>query len=113
MNTNEPNSDDQALRKLLKEWRIEAPLPPRFQDSVLRRIERGQAPAVPSLLDAISRWIGTALPRPAVAAVYLAVLLITGGTAGWTQAHHETARVKEDLGQRYVRVLDPYLAPRE
>jgi hypothetical protein len=53
------------------------------------------------------------LPRPALAASYVAILLAIGVTAGWTQARHETARVKGELGQRYIRVLDPYQAPRE
>jgi hypothetical protein len=31
-------------------------------------------------------------------------------TTGWTQARQETARVKGELGDRYIRVLDPYQA---
>ena len=113
MNTNEPGNHDEALHKLLKEWRADAPLPLRFQEAVWRRIERAQAPAAPSVWDVIADWIGTALPRPALAVSYVAILLAIGMTAGWTQARQETARVKGELGNRYIRVLDPYQAPRQ
>ena len=51
--------------------------------------------------------------RPVLAASYVAVLLSIGVTAGWAQARQETARVHDELGQRYVRALDPYQAPRQ
>ena len=107
----EPESDD-ALRKVLKEWRSDAPLPPRFQQRVWQRIERAQTRDVPSVWAVIAHWVGTVLPRPALAVSYVAVLLAIGVTAGWAQARQETGRVKAELGQRYVRVLDPYLTPR-
>src|SRR6266516_2974036 len=68
MKTNEPGNHDEALRKVLKEWRTDASLPPRFQEGVWRRIERAQAPAAPSVWATIAHWIGTVLPRPALAA---------------------------------------------
>jgi len=113
MNINEPDSDDKALRKLLKEWRSEASLPPRFQDSVWRRIERAQAPVSSPLLLAMAHWIGTMLPRPAFAISYIIVLLAGGATFGWAHARQETTQIKDDLSQRYVRVLDPYQTPRQ
>jgi hypothetical protein len=113
MNTHEPGNHDKALGKLLKEWRAEAPLPPRFQEAVWRRIERAQAPAASSLWDVIADWIGAVLPRPALAASYVAILLAIGATAGWTQGRQETTRVKGELGERYIRVLDPYQPPRQ
>jgi len=98
---------------VLKEWRTDATLPPRFHEGVWRRIEWAQAPVAPSVWAVIAQWIGTVLPRPALAASYVAVLVAIGVTVGWAQAHQETARVKDELSQRYVRVLDPYLAPRQ
>ena len=112
MKTNDSSHQDQALHKLLQEWHSDAPLPPRFQENVWHRIERAEAPPSPSIWAVISHWIGTVLPRPALATAYLVVLLAIGATAGWSQARQETARVKDELGQRYVRVLDPYQAPR-
>jgi len=115
MKTNEPGNQYEALRKVLKEWRTDAPLPPRFQETVWRRIENAEsssASASPSAWTVVAHWIGTVLPRPALATAYVAVLLAIGVTAGWAQARQETARVRSDLGDRYVRVLDPYQAPR-
>lgn len=115
MKENEPQHDE-ALRKLLKEWRADACLPPRFQETVWQRIEQAEhlrRPAVPSVWATINHWISTALARPAFAASYVAILLAIGVTAGWAQARQETTHVKDKLGQRYVRALDPYLAPRQ
>ena len=109
---NPESESDDPLRKVLKEWRSDAPLPLRFQEQVWQRIERAQRRAVPSVWSVITHWVGTVLPQPALAASYVAVLLAIGVTAGWAQARQETGRVKAELGQRYVRVLDPYLAPR-
>jgi hypothetical protein len=111
MNTTDPENHDAALRGLLKEWRVETPLPPRFQGEVWRRIERAQGQTVPSIWAVIAHWLGTALARPAAAAAYIAVLLVVGGSVGWTEAQEKTARVKEELGQRYIRVLDPNQTP--
>jgi hypothetical protein len=107
MSTNEPGNQDEALGKLLQEWRADAPLPPHFQQAVWRRIEGAQAPprrpfGLLSRLD----WHGAA--AAGLAASYVAILLALGVTAGWTQARQETARVKGELGERYIRVLDPY-----
>ena len=115
MKTNEPGNHDEALRKVLKEWRTDAALPPGFQEAVWQRIERAEsvpAPNTPSLWTVIAHWIGTVLPRPALATAYVSVLLAVGVTAGWAQARQENARVKGELGERYVRVLDPYQTPR-
>ena len=112
MKTNEPSNHDEALGKVLKEWRTDASLPPRLQEGVWRRIARVQAPAAPPVWAVIAHWIGTVLPRPALATAYVAVLLAVGVTAGWAQARQENARVKGELGERYVRVLDPYQTPR-
>ncbi len=53
----------------------------------------------PSIWDAGARWIGTMLPRPALAVAYVTLLLVIGGTAGWTHAHQTNARVNNELGR--------------
>jgi hypothetical protein len=112
MKPKRPSENPEPVRKVLQEWKVTTPLPPRFQEQVWQRIERAQTRAILSVWTVIAHWVGTVLPRPALAACYVAVLLTIGGTVGWAQARQETARVKVELGQRYVRVLDPYLAPR-
>jgi hypothetical protein len=112
MKINAPNNRDEALRKLLKEWRTETALPPRFQEQVWQRIEGAQAPASPSLRLVIAHWIEAILPRPALAVSYVVVVLVVGVTAGWAQARQTNTHVRDELGQRYVRILDPYLTPR-
>jgi hypothetical protein len=113
MKITEPDSHDEPLRKVLKEWHTSTPLSPRFQESVWRRIENTKAQAAPSMRTVIAHWIGTVIQRPVLAASYLTLLFAVGVTAGWTQGRQETARVHNELGQRYVRVLDPYQAPRQ
>jgi len=60
----------------------------------------------------LAHWIGTILPRPAMATTYVVLLLTVGASAGWIQGNQTIARVKGELGERYTRVLDPYLTPR-
>ncbi len=113
MKTDEPDNHDDALRKVLKEWRTDAALPPRFQENVWQRIELMHASAAPSIWAAVAHWIGTMLPRPAMTVAYVAVLLVVGATVGWTQAHQTNTRVNSELGARYVQELDPYQAVRQ
>src|SRR5882672_3779960 len=101
MKTTRPGNHDEKLRKVLKEWRVDAPLPPRFQEQVWQRIESNRTPAEPSVWTLLAHWIGTVLPRPALAVSYVALLLAIGVTAGWAQGRQESARVKHELGQRY------------
>ena len=110
MNTNPPEHKDEPLRALLKEWKATPDLPPGFQDQVWRRIERAKAQPLISvpLWTVWTNWIAAMLPRPALAAAYVAVFLAIGATFGWAQARHETERVSGDLSARYVRSVDPY-----
>ena len=99
--------DQETLRKVLHEWHG-AELPPRFQENVWREIDRKarRRPAVP-ILSVIAYWINTRLPQPALAVSYMTVLLAVGLTFGWKHASQQNARVKEEMSQRYVQVLDP------
>lgn len=108
----EPGNDEQKLSKLLKEWRSDISLPPRFQEGVWHRLERSESKTNSSGWAAFAHWIGNVLPRPALAVSYIAVFLAIGLTAGWAEARQTTARVKGELGDRYVQSLDPYQTPR-
>lgn len=110
MKTDNSNEHDAPLRALLREWKPEASLPPRFQEQVWRRIERAEAAPVPAitLAQVFANWLANRLPRPALATAYLGVLLFIGASAGWSQARQETARVTGELSARYAQAVDPY-----
>jgi hypothetical protein len=110
MKTNNSNGNDVPLRALLKEWKPEASLPPRFHEQVWRRIERAETASLPSLSLAtvFADWLTNLLPRPALATAYVAVLLVIGASVGWSQARQETARVTGELSARYAQTVDPY-----
>ncbi|MEO8426261.1 MAG: hypothetical protein ABI651_04030 [Verrucomicrobiota bacterium] len=113
MKNSDPNADRDPLSRTLRDWRVTTPLPAGFREQVWSRIARTQQPARPSISTLITHWIGTVLPRPALAASYVAIVLVVGVTAGWAQGRRENARMKDELGQRYIQVLDPYQAPRQ
>ena len=113
----EPESENsEPLRKLMREWSVDSPLPPRFQENVWRRIERAEM-AAPAPAKKASLWamflaaVSAALPRPAMAVAYVAVLLFVGAGAGMWQARSQASRVESELGARYVQSVDPYQKP--
>jgi len=112
MKTDNPDGNDAALRALLKEWKPEPALPPRFQEQVWGRIERAETTPTPSpwLASVFANWITNLLPKPALAMSYATVLLAIGAGVGWSRARQETARVADELGARYARAVDPYQA---
>jgi hypothetical protein len=112
MKTEDPNENGAPLRALLKEWKPEASLPPRFQEQVWRRIERAESVPAPSvsLATVFANWISNILPKPALATAYVTVLLVVGASVGWSQARQETARVNGELRARYAQAVDPYQA---
>jgi hypothetical protein len=114
MNAEQLTDNDARLRSLLKECKVVAALPPRFQEQVWRRIaRREQQPSVWfSLRTSLTHWINTMLPRPALAVSYLAILLVFGASAGWAQARQKNTRVSDEMGLRYVQTVDPYQANR-
>ncbi len=105
---------DAGLSGILRECKVAATLPPRFQESVWRRIARleEEPSAVATLWMACARWIDTRMPRPALAVSYVAVLLVIGASAGWAQAQQEKQRVGSQMSQRYVQSVDPYQSAR-
>ncbi len=105
-------AEDTRLLALLRECKVTATLPPRFQEGVWRRIaRREEQPSVLFTLQTrFGHWINTMLPRPALAVSYVAVLLVVGASVGWAQARQEKARVNGELSLRYVQSVDPYQA---
>jgi hypothetical protein len=102
---NDPPNDPQ-LSRTLKAWKMSSSLPPRFQEEVWSRIRRAEAR--PGFWDRVNNFLMVALPRPAVATAYVAVLIFAGLGTGWWQAREHTDRVEGDLAKRYVQAVDPY-----
>lgn len=106
MNRENPGPEDASLNRVLREWKIETPLPPRFQEQVWRRLENREEEA--PVWQLLVRRISAALTRPSLAVSYVSVLLIAGLAAGYWQAHVTRAHVEESMGARYVQMMDPY-----
>ena len=105
----------EPLRKVLREWRVTEPLPPRFQEGVWRKIHQAEASQRPvpttTLWSMGMAWLVAALPRPALAVAYLSVLLVAGMAGGYWRARQTTAHLGDELGTRYVQSVDPYQKP--
>jgi hypothetical protein len=110
MNTPGNPEGDPALRQVLRQWRVDVPLQPRFREQVWQRIACSETLPQPSLWAVLSRWIELMLPRPKLAFAYVSVVLAIGVVAGSVAAQSATRRVNAGLGQRYVALLDPYHA---
>jgi hypothetical protein len=104
--------NDKPLHELLAQWKVEASLPPRFQEQVWKRIDRVEAQKPQRSLAAFAHWIDAAFRRPALVCAYVAVLLFVGLGAGYWQAQGTMAHSRSELLARYVQSVDPYQAPR-
>jgi hypothetical protein len=97
-------SNEDKLSGLLHESRETPALPPRFQESVWRRIESADARNVPvgdaNWFDAVATW----LVRPRLALAVAAVLVLTGIGLGWSSGEQ---LARQDAQARYVAVVAP------
>jgi hypothetical protein len=109
------SENPEPLRRLMREWKVNEALPPRFQENVWRRIEQAESHPAPLLATTgwalFKAWLVARLPRPALAVAYLSVLLVAGMAAGYWQARQTTAHLDNELGTRYVQSVDPYQKP--
>jgi hypothetical protein len=112
MKENHPSEKDKALSALLRAWKPDVTLPPRFQEAVWNRIACAEAAPTLSLWQALASRIETTLRRPAFAASYVAVLLFTGLGAGYWHGEGKTAQAASEWRARYVQTVDPYQMPR-
>jgi hypothetical protein len=108
MNEDMNNQNDEPLRSALREWRVESPLPPRFQEQVWNRIERQDAVVSVALWPLILRWLKSSVARPAFAVAYASFLLMAGLAAGFMHAQQENDNLDSAIEARYVQSLDPY-----
>jgi len=100
--------EDQMLGKLLKEWKISQPVPPRLREGVWRRIARAEAQPELGLAGGWNEWLARMFAKPALAVGYITVLLAAGLTAGYFRGEDQQHRVNDELAARYVQSLDPY-----
>jgi hypothetical protein len=101
--------EEGPLDSSLREWRINTPLPPRFQEAVWRRIaDAAPGNETTTLWAVFQNWFQAAFSRPAVAVAYALVLLCLGSGTGYWRAREKTARIESTLGSRYVQSVDPY-----
>jgi len=108
MKSDEPMNSVELLREWLPAWRVTAPLPPRFAESVWQSIERAEAEAGVSLWTVLVNCAVQAMARPALARAYVVVLLLMGLACGFWHARETTARLDKSFAQRYVQAVDPY-----
>jgi hypothetical protein len=92
-------SEDENLARLLRAARPAMDLPPGFQNSVWRRIEKREEPSA-GLLERLAGWFLT--PRFATAG--LAALIILAAGAG---AAHGVRAGEREARDRYVSSVDP------
>ncbi|MGA9449888.1 MAG: hypothetical protein WBW41_00940 [Verrucomicrobiia bacterium] len=101
MNKENQNPADAPLGALLRASRSSPSLPPRFQESVWRRIEDTAAPMKPeSWLDALAMLV--LRPRFAFAAV--AVLVLGGAFLG---GYNGTQGTRQDAQAQYLAAVAP------
>ena len=110
MNTNTDKNQD-ALDKCLREWRVDASLPPQFRDRVWQRIERGESSGEFSLREVFAVVISRFVFRPQLAFSYAALALVLGLALGYWQARADTSTAVSGLEQRYIQTVDPYHKP--
>ncbi len=108
MKPNQEPESDRSLNKVLSQWVVDAPLPPRFQEQVWQRIERTKPQPVTPFSISLLRWLEAILPRPRLAYSYAAILLAGGMIAGTWAAQAQNTRMQESLSSRYIQSIDPY-----
>lgn len=108
-----PESHDEKERQmqsLLQSWRVDAALPPRFEEQVWRRIASEETPAVSPLV-ALRIWLRQFALKPAFAFSYATILIMLGLACGLWQAQTKVHRASDELSARYMQTIDPYQVP--
>jgi hypothetical protein len=104
MKTENPEPDQARLGSLLREARPAPPLPPRFQETVWRRIETGEGRAEPlSPLSWVDQLVERLL-RPRFALASIAALLVLSGLAGVLSG---AATARQTAQTRYFSAVAP------
>jgi len=108
MKPDSQTENDAGMQRVLQQWKVDAPLPPAFQDQVWKRISRQEPQAGTNAWAELLRVAGAILLRPRVALSYVTILLVVGVAAGSLTAQVKTSHLDATLRARYVQSLDPY-----
>jgi hypothetical protein len=108
MKSEQPIQSDEGLRKVLRQWKVEACFPPRFQEQVWRRIEQSEAQGRAPVWVLLWERLSAALARPSLAVSYVTVLLLVGLLAGYWQVRLTRSQAEEGMGARYVQLVAPF-----
>jgi hypothetical protein len=100
----------ERLDEVLRQWTVDTPLPPRFEEQVWRRIAKAETKPHPasSFWAWLLHFAEANLPRPKFAYSYIAILLLLGIAGGAWAAQREADRLDSALGSRYLQSIDPY-----
>ena len=112
MKAHNSEGDDRRLSELLQGWQVKESLPPRFGERVWQRISRIETAEPASLWSQLAGWFDQVMMRPSLAVSYVTVLLAVGLAAGYWHARLDNAQMADQLGTRYVQMMDPYRMPR-
>jgi hypothetical protein len=107
MNT-EPEKNQDVLGKHLREWRVNAPLPARFQEQVWRRIEHEEPATQAGAWLMFQQLVESMFVHRRLALSYLTVALVVGSAAGYWHGKEQAAGQESSLGQQYIQSVDPY-----
>jgi hypothetical protein len=108
MKPEDPIQSDEGLSQVLGQWKVDAQLPPRFQEQVWRRIERSEPQVQVPAWVLLWQRVTAALARPSLAVSYVTLLLLAGLLAGYWQARITRAQTEENMGARYVQLVAPF-----
>jgi len=111
MTSENPMQGDEALSQVLRQWKVHAQMPPRFQEQVWRRIERSEPQAQVPAWVLLWQRVTAALAQPPLAASYVTLLLLAGLLAGYWQVRITRAQAEENMGARYVQLVAPFQNP--
>ena len=107
---NNNRSANDPLRELMAHWKVETPLPPRFQQAVWERIAARSRSTTASLWSILCLWLEDGFRRPAWAVSFAALFLMAGLAFGLWRGYETTRDMDRDLARRYVQMVDPYPA---
>jgi hypothetical protein len=108
MNQESSQGQEANLDQLLRDWRVQPPLPSGFHRAVWRRVAAHAAADVHSPAQVLCDWLARQFARPAWSIGYAALLLSAGLFMGYWQASAQTARWDQLMASRYVQSIDPY-----